>query len=810
MTATLAGPAAGAARAIACDHCGVFVPAGLVETRASHQFCCQGCRTAWTVIQECGLGRYYELAQRREVPVTASGRGWDAFDHPAFHALYVRARPDGTSETTLYLEGVHCASCVWLVERVPVALDGVLTAELDMGRSLARVVWDASRLPLSAIARFLDTLGYRPHPFRGVRADALRRAEDRAALIRIGVAGALAANVMTVALAMYAGWFGHMEPVFERYFRWVSLALVTPSLFGPGRVFFRGAWAALRARALHMDLPIALALGAGFARGAINTLTDQGPVYFDGLAILIFLLLVGRFLQQRAQRAAVDSAELLHAMAPATARVVEEGGLRDVPTEALLPGMLVEVRAGETIPADGLVHDGNSEINAALLTGESRPAAVGPGHAVFAGSLNLAARLTMRVEQAGEGSRLGRMLADVAAGASRRAPVVRLADRVAGWFIAAVLVLAGVTFVTWSGTDRAAAFDHAIALLIVTCPCALAMATPLAITVAIGRAARAGMLIKSGDALEQLARPGRLLLDKTGTVTEGRTALVSWTGPDAARRMVLALEQHASHPVAEGFRLAWTDCVVPDAVEVRQTTGGGLEGRVCGRALVVGSPAFVLARADDRDGIAAARDTTRTPVLVAVDGVVVGVAAFGDPIRPEALHAIAALGAQGWDLELLSGDDLPVVQAVGRALGFAPGAVRGGATPEAKLRRVEELEGSGTIVMVGDGVNDAAAMARATVGIGMHGGAEACLAASDVFLARPGMASLAALTAGARRTMSVIRRSMMLSVGYNVVGVALAMTGQLTPLAAAILMPVSSVTVILSSWRGRTFDQAAS
>jgi P-type Cu2+ transporter len=805
---TTSAPPAVRTAGVTCSHCGLVVPPGLLEPGAAAQFCCTGCRTAWTIIHEVGLDRYYELAERREAPVTPSGRSYAEFDHPAFRALYVRERPDGLVETRLYLEGVHCASCVWLVERVSLAIPGVASAELDIGRSLARLVWDEKRERLSAIARFLDHIGYRPHPFRGLRADEARRAEDRAALVRIGVAGALAANLMTVAFAMYAGWFGHIEPQFERYFRWISLLLATAAFAWPGRGFFQSAWAAVRARTLHMDVPIAVALGAGFLRGAINTASGAGPIYFDGLAILIFLLLVGRFLQQRAQRAAVDSAELLYALSPANAHVADESGVHDVPAEALLPGMVLEVRAAETIPADGVVLEGTSEVVAALLTGESLPVGVGPGAQVFAGTLNRAALLRMRVDLAGEESRLGRMLREVAEGARRRAPVVKLADRVSGWFIAAVLTLAVVTFLLWASRDTAAAFDNAIALLIVTCPCALAMATPLAMTVGIGRAARAGILIKGGDAIERLARTGRLVLDKTGTVTEGRSALTSWSGPEDARPLVLALERHSSHPVAEGFRRAWPNVTPPAAADdTAQSLGGGVAGTVEGHAVVVGSPAFVLERAADPRGLAATGDGRATPVAVAVDGVVVGLAAFGDPVRPEARAALDALRERGWTVELLSGDAASVADRVGRELGFPPAAVRGGASPEDKLRRIEAAAaGGGTVVMVGDGVNDAAAMARADVGIGVHGGAEACLATADVFLSRPGILPLVQLVEGAHRAMGVIRRNMAISLGYNLIGATLAMTGYLTPLVAAVLMPISSVTVVLGSWRSRTFE----
>jgi P-type Cu2+ transporter len=575
-------------------------------------------------------------------------------------------------------------------------------------------------------------------------------------------------------------------------------------------VFFRGGWAALRMRTLHMDLPIALAVGAGYLRGAINTVTDRGPIYFDGVTALVFLLLAGRFLQQRAQRAATDSAELLYALSPSAARVVNDTGeVREVPTEALLPGMTLDVRPGDTLAADGTVTAGESDLDLSLLTGETRPALAAPGTPVWAGTVNRTSPLRVRVDQTGEASRLGRILRDVEAGGQRRAPVVRTADRLAGVFVAAVLVLAVGTFAIWSRIDAARALDNAIALLVVTCPCALALATPLAVTVAVGRAARAGVLVKGGDALEALARPGRLLLDKTGTVTEGRLTLAAWEGEDRAKPLVLALERHSQHPLAAGFRDAWSGLDAPAASGVHALAGGGIEGEVDGHHVVVGSPAFVRARATgdtgngDGDGPGG---PALTPVLIAVDGRIVARARFGDPVRADAAASLATLRARGWTLAMLSGDDPAVVLEVGARLGFAPHECRGGASPEDKVRAVEDALRDGPVVMVGDGVNDAAAISRATVGIGVRGGAEACLAAADVFLAREGLASLVALTEGAGRVLGVIRRDIAFSLAYNLVGATLAVAGVIDPLIAAILMPASSLTVVLASWLGRTFE----
>jgi P-type Cu2+ transporter len=806
---------ASAATEVLCAHCGLPVPSGLIDDTAPQQFCCTGCTTAFAILHEHGLDSYYGFAERRESPVRASGRSYEEFDHPAFAERYIRTQADGLSRTELYLEGVHCASCVWLVERMPMVVPGVVRAELDVRRSLAVLEWDLSAVPLSAVARALDSLGYPPHPFRGVARDAMRRKEDRAMLVRIGVAGAIAINVMLAALALYSGELSGMEAQYTRFFRWISFGLIVPTFIWPGRVFFTGAWASWRTRSLHMDLPIAIALAAGFVRGAINTFTDSGPVYFDGLAILIFALLVGRFLQQRGQRMAADAAELLHTVAPVSARIVDAGGSREIPTDALLPGMVLDVRAGESFAADGTIVEGHSCVNAALLTGESRPVPVALGERVFAGTHNIESPLRVLVEESGETSRIAKLMRQVEESARRRAPVVLMANRLAGIFVAAVLTAAALTWGIKYQRHSATALDDAIALLIVTCPCALALATPLAITVSVGRAAKRGMLIKGGDALELLSKPATLVLDKTGTITEGTTALVSWVGPEWVKPLVLALEDGSSHPLADGFRRAWSGMTTGVVQDSRHVAGGGLEGTVDGRFVRIGSPRFVLAAGTAEPAAVDAAmqasldamERTLTPVYVAVDGQVVAAAGLGDRVRDDARAALDTLRAAGWRTIMLSGDAPEVVSAVGSSLGFAASDAIGSASPEDKLGFVEHLKRDGRVVMVGDGVNDAAAIAAAHVGIGVHGGAEACLSTADIYLTRPGLSSLVELTQGSRNTMHVIRRNIAFSIGYNIIGAGLAVVGLLNPLIAAVLMPTSSLTVVLGSWYGKSFSR---
>ncbi len=809
LTAETTPPAGRPPAAAACGHCGLPVPRGLTD------FCCAGCRTAHDILVGAGLQGYYDLAAGDVRAVRASGRSYAELDDPAFFALHVERRPDGLCAVPLLLEGIHCAACVWLTERLPTTLPGVLEVRLDVGRSRADVVFDPARTPLSEIARMLDALGYPVHPFRGADREAIRRREDRALLIKIAVAGAAAGNIMLLGAALYAGMFTDMVAAETRWFRWLSMGLSIPSVAFAAQPFFRGAWGALRARAIHLDVPIALGILVGVGWGAANTIRDTGEVYFDSIAMLVFLLLVARLVQIRQQRRSASAAELLVALTPGVARRLdgEPGGVptvREVPIAALRVGDRLEVRAGDTLPVDGVVVEGKSALDLGLLTGESRPEAVAPGDAVAAGTLNLGARLVLRATATGEDTRIGRIARAVEDQSRRRAPIVRFADKVASRFVVAAIAVAALTVAVWAPFDLQHGIENAMALLIVTCPCALGLATPMTFAFAIGRAARRGVLIKGGDALERLARPGLAFLDKTGTLTEGSTRLVAWRGEPAARPLALALERHSAHPLARAL-VAGLEAeglaLVPDADDVHETTGGGIEGTVGGRRVVVGSPRFVAARAAGAEAVTPHIDELAgrgvSPVVIAVDGVAVAVAGLTDPIRADARATIDRLRAAGWQLAVLSGDDPRVVDRVARELGLDPARCQGGVTPEGKLAAVEAAAARGPVVMVGDGVNDAAALAAATCGIAVHGGAEVATSVADVVITarggNHGLAPVAEVIEGARHTLRVVHRNFAISLCYNLVGATLAVTGLIHPLIGALMMPVSSLSVVSSA-----------
>jgi Cu2+-exporting ATPase len=785
------------------------VPTGLIDPAAEHQFCCPGCRAVYDTIHACGLDAYYRLRDAADAtfrPAAPGADGFDVFDSTAFESLYVTTDPTGTRSIDLILEGVTCAACVWLVERLPKVLDGVIEARLSLREATVRVTWDPTRLSLSRIARTLDGFGYTPHAAKGQCRKRLLRKDERRRLIHLGVAGALMGNTMLLAFALYAGDAAGMAAPYRNLFRWLSAILGVVCLAWPGAVFFRSTWAALRTRTINLDVPITLALVAAGVPGVVNVILGRGEIYFDSLTALIFLLLVGRWFQYRQQRRADAAVELLFSLTPATCRLVaDDGRVSDAPVEALKAGDVVEVRSGDLIPADGVILTGRSAVNQALLTGESVPAEVAPGGEVNAGAQNVGSVLRVRVTRVGQDTRVGKLMNLVERGLADKPSIVRFTDKVGTWFTAVVSLGAVAIFAYWCRrVGLTPAIDHTVAFLIVTCPCVLGLATPLTLAMAIGRLARADILVKSGAALERLARGGRLLLDKTGTLTQGNLELVEWDGDDAFRPVVAAAERLSSHPIARALVAALGDAT--PAVEptgVIERNDGGLCATLDGRRLLIGSPAFVIRGGVDVPAEMEARRRSleadgATVILVALGDRCTALAALRDRVRPDSGDAVASLRRLGYRPSIVSGDAGPVVRAVAAEIGISADRAAGEVSPEEKLAAVHARAGDsvGVTVMVGDGVNDAAALAAADVGIAVHGGAEASLAAADVYVARPGIAPVVRLVETARHAMRVIRRNLLVSLGYNVLAGALAATGVMTPLIAAIIMPVSSATVL--------------
>lgn len=812
-----------------CTHCRLPIPPARSRW-AIEGFCCSGCAAAYRLITGAGLGAYYDFAdERRLMPALDGGSRakYQWFDDPDFLSMYVRQLGEDHLAVRLALPGIHCAGCVWLLEKLPQLIPGVIVAQVSWSQSTLDLEWKPERISLSQIAATLAELGYAPYPLSEPSANRAVKHESREQLIRLAVAGAAAGNNMLIAAALYLGSYSGMAASTEQLLRLASGTIGVISLLLPGRVFLTGAWAALRTWTPHMDLPLALGLFVGTIGSLINAVRGTGDIYFDSISVLIFVLLLGRQLQARQQRSAADAIDLQNRLTPKWARRRSGDSLVEVPRSLLRVGDRVQVRPGEIIPVDGTLIDGNGWVNEAVLTGESSPVIKASGDSLAAGTQNLQSTLEIRATAVGNQTRIGRIAELVESAALRKTKIVQWADRIGGRFVIAVIAIAVLTLVYWLRVEPDKAVDRTVALLIVACPCALAMATPLAIAVALARAARHKILIKGGDVLQWLSGTGLIWLDKTGTLTSGQMRLTHWFGDRSAQEAVAAIEALSAHPIAVALSRDLT-CGAPerpDMVTLRstelepsqslcglsaeQSERGGIqavrnriEWHIGNRRFVAAARVHGIERfaSDEAELLSAGI----TPVFIAADREMVALAGVGDPIRDDARWSIDQLRSLGWKVGILSGDHRDVVNRVARELAIPPELVRSELLPDEKLAIVEaipsahprERSSRPTVVMIGDGVNDSAALAAAEVGIAVRRGAEASLAAAPVYLAQEGLRGLIQLVRLSRATMRTIRWNAVASLGYNVLAIGLAASGHIGPLLAAILMPLSSLTVV--------------
>jgi P-type Cu2+ transporter len=759
--ADAAAGAAAAARApsaspACCPHCGTAVES------QTNSFCCAGCELAYEIILGAGLERYYAERTAFAPRPEPAASGWSA--------VPVEVRADGTCEARLMVDGLRCASCVWVVEHVLEATPGVTHAHVSYATGRATLRWTPADTALADIAGRIAALGYTP------RSLGEETRPDRGLMLRLGVAAFAAMNVMLLHASIYTGWLDPMEPRFLQLFRWTALVLSTPVAIWCASPFFTGALAGLRNRVLHMDVPIALGVAVLYGHGLIATLLDH-ETYLDSLGMLVALLLAGRMLEARGRRRAAEAAVSLAASVPHAARRATATGVETVPVAELHAGDTLEVGPGEELAADGIVVRGRGQLRRALVTGEAEPADVAAGDRVEAGTVLVDGSIRVRVTAVGGDTLLGRMAVQLQAAADRGSEPTA-ADRIAPRFTAATLTVAALTFAGWAyASGIGTAIPITVAVLVVACPCALALSHPLAAAAGLGAAARRGLLFRSTEALLALERVDTVALDKTGTVTEGVMAVAA--ADDATLRIAAGLERHSIHPIARAVvaEAARRGIPLPQAWDVREVPGVGIAGVVDGSQWRLRSGGAGLVQLRD------ARDAVRGEIRLS------------DAVRADAAPTVAALRADGLAVVLLSGDHHAVAARMAGAAGIAD--VIAEAAPDAKAAWVREQRQHGrTVLFAGDGLNDGPALAAADVGIAMADGAASTVLVADGVITERALAPLLAGFRAARACRAVIRRNLRNSVLYNVAAVAAAAAGLVNPLVAAVLMPLSSGLVI--------------
>jgi Cu2+-exporting ATPase len=793
--------------AAACFHCGDPV-------RAGERFCCLGCEAVSTAILRGGLGDYYRLREKPAGKRDASAECDPAlFDDPRVQSTFVREARAGILEAELVVEGMRCAACAWLVEQAIRRVPGVEAAHVTFATRRASVRWEAAGTKPSAILAAARDVGHSLWPYDEKRLAQVADRERRSSLARLWVAGLAMMQVMMYALPGYVAAEGEVGLDADRLMRWAGLVLTAPVMVYCAQPIFRSALRDLAAARLGVDVPVALGLAVAFAASAAATVTGAGAVYFDSVTMFVFLLLGGRHLEMLARARAAGALGHLARLVPQMAARLRDGaGLETeaVPVALLEPGDRVLVRPGETLPADGVLESARAAVAEALLSGESRPVARRAGDRLLAGTVNAAAAIVVRVTRAGAHTALASIARLTQRALAERPRWAELAERMSPFFTALVLGAALAAAIAWSAIDPPRALWIAVSVLIVTCPCALSLATPVALTVATGEAARGGFIVARGRALEALAGATDVVFDKTGTLTLGRASLVEVIelgrlGASACVAMAAAMARASSHPLDHALAAAGAGLDLPRVDSHVAVAGAGAEALVNGRRVRIGKATFAGALHGAAAPIATVGivDGGHTPfVWLADEDGWLAVFRLADDLRPGAGAAVERLRASGAALHLLTGDEPAAARAVARPLGIENVEAR--ATPQRKIAYVRELQALGRrVALVGDGINDAPALAQADLSIAMGGGADLAQVHADAVLLADSLADLAAARALAVRTRAVIRQNLAWALAYNALAIPLAVAGAVTPLVAGLGMSASSLAVVLNALRLR-------
>lgn len=770
-----------------CTHCDedILIPIfSDLDSDHKEPFCCNGCLTVFNVINLKGLNQYYEIKKasdvfKRRSPVETKHQRFSYLDAPEFVAEYSYLNLKKQRTMEFYLEGIHCLACLWLIEKLPEFLTDVDTARLDMQKSVATISVKSDG-KFSNVARELNNLGYKPHPLkRNQSTHDFRKKEDRKMLLKIGIAGAGAGNIMLYAVSNYAGAPVHLAQIFNV----ISVIFALPVFFYSATPFYQTAWNALKNKTLSIDVPIAMSLIMGVLMGIYNLVTGVPDNYFDSLTALVFLLLLSRYFLNKIQNDGLTANDLNFFYEGNSVLKKEGATFVEIHPQFLKAGDVIKVGSNEMIPADGKILEGESLINSSLLTGESRPENVYSGSEVFSGTINLTNDLLIEVEKTKEESRIGKILKAVESGWLQKSHIVDMTNMIAKYFTAAVLLLSAALFVyMYSHGTAHAALEKALTLLIVTCPCAMALATPMTLTRTLSRSSRKGMIIKNNEVIEKLSHIDTVFLDKTGTVTYGKLKVDTFIDVKEATLnvfdIIAALEKFSTHPVAAALK------------EFAVTKGSGVDLEVKNYSEVpgIGVKGEILERLYEiRNGkIFENNDVVASFTLL-------------DHIRPDSKNAVLELNSMNVNVKMISGDQREIVETIATEASIVPENMFSEMSPENKLSMIEKTPRS---LMVGDGANDAMALSRSYVSVAVLGSLDISLRAADIYLTTAGIAHVPDLITISKETMKVIKRNLIVSAMYNCVSVYAAFAGFISPLTAAIIMPVSSLTVLISTLIG--------
>jgi Cu2+-exporting ATPase len=768
--------------------------------------CCPGCKAVAELIRDTGMSSYYAM---REEPQPGVGRPaddateWQVFDRDDMIDAFAETR-NNEAEATIYVGGMYCAACSWLVESTLTSLAGIESAEVSPVTHRLRVRWKRGDVGLGRILAALAGLGYEPQPLAPESAARPEVAEQRTALKRLLVASLGMMQAMMFAIGLYAGDFQGMDADMQHFLRLVSFVVTTPVVFYSARPFFAAALRGVASRKPGMDLPVSLAVGTAYAASVYATFTRGEAVWYDSVTMFVFFLTLGRFLEMRARHRSIDRSRALSNVLPNTVTRIENGADVVVASSQLIAGDRVKVKAGEAVPADGFLVSEMTSVDEALLTGEAKPQTKSAGDVLVAGSINLDRLIEMRVEKTGADTTLGTINRLSERARYARPAFVQLADRIASYIVVAILIIAIAVASFWLFMAPERAFVITLSVLVVTCPCALALATPAAFAAAGSRLADLRLLLTNGNAIEALSRASCVVFDKTGTLTRGIPVVTTTSIIDASfdetrcLNIAGALEAVSTHPVASAFPHSDASII---ASAHRIAVGEGVAGTIDDRRWRLGKLSFAAPGSPAPKIIRG----TATQAFLGVDGQLVAAFDLDDEIRPDAVGVLRQLKDLGLKLSLASGDNEDSVRRVAVALGID--AYRSSCSPVDKLEIIHTLQQDGeTVVMVGDGINDAPVLAGADASVALAEGALLAQTSADLIMLGHSLRPLVTAFRTARQTMRIVRQNLAWAVVYNATALPLAAMGMVPPWAAAIGMSASSLIVVLNALRLSRFE----
>ncbi len=790
---------------IRCDHC-------LIEIKDSDyikedfegrelRFCCRGCQGVYHILHDAGLEEFYVKRQNWQPGPPESVE----IDPGVFEDL-VRDS-DGFKELDLLLSGIRCASCIWLIEHYIRKRCKVEEIRVNYATHRARIKWDPRKCTLEEIIEEIRAIGYTPRPAIQSEAEEMIRREGKDLLVRFGTAAFFSMQLMLYTAALYAGYFQGIEAVYRTTFQYIAWAVATPVMFYSGAPFIRNTIRGIKNRTLNMDVLIFLGSFSAYLYSVVQIFLG-GEVYFDTAAMIITLILLGRFLEVSARGRAGEAISALLGLQPKEARLIRGEQPVMIPISALKIGDVIESRAGERIPIDGVIVEGSAEVDESMLSGESKPVSKTPGDEVFAGTYNLNGRLLTRVTRTGNETVLSQIIQAVEEAQSRKAPVQAMADRVVGWFVPFVLGISLMSFIYWFWKDTpTVAMMNSVAVLVVACPCALGLATPLAVLIGSTMASRRGIVVKGADIIESLARTDYIVFDKTGTLTEGKhrlTDIREFGDNDTILRYAASVEALSGHTLAEPIAKAYNGKRL-HVEQFQELPGMGIKAEIEGKKVLLGNTRLLESERVSIAGYVYQEyekfvSQGKTTILVSIDNEVTGLLALIDDIRNDAIETVRRLKERGYHLMMLTGDNSNVAAYISERAGIKEFIAE--APPLRKAEIIRELRKQEHIVsMVGDGINDAPPLTEADVGIAVGRATDIALESADVVIIKDDLTELVSVLDLSRATLSTIKQNLLWAFSYNIIAIPLAVSGLLHPIVSAAFMAVSSLIVVGNSLR---------